>query len=98
MRFLAENASEDPVHVGQVAVHGKGLLNLFKRKIRKDFLVGLDSGAEIALGFPGAHGVCLHHAVGLFPQHSGGGQIQQKLPREDQAVGAIPDCGSMRSG
>ncbi len=37
--LIAKNAIEDPVHVGQVAVQGKGLINLFNRKIRKDFRV-----------------------------------------------------------
>ena len=36
---LRENPSEDPVHVDQITVDRKRLLNLFNRKIRKHFLV-----------------------------------------------------------
>ena len=74
-----ENPREDPIHVDQVTPHGKGLLNLFKRKKGKNFLIRLDTGPEIAIGLPGAHGVRLYHPISLLPQHPGGGQIQQKL-------------------
>ena len=74
-----ENPSEDPVHVDQITIHRKRLLNLFNRQIRKHFFVRLHTGPEIALGFPGAHGMALYYAVSLLPKHPGRGQIQQQL-------------------
>ena len=74
---LAENLEEDTVHVGQLAVYRKGRLNLFKRKKRKNFFIGLHRGTKTTAALPRVHGVCLHQLIGLFAKHPSGGQIEQ---------------------
>src|SRR5882757_8766055 len=83
LRVLAENLSKDTVYVGKLALHGKSRLNLFKRQKGKDFFIRFYGGAEAPPAFPGAHRVCLHQLIGLFPKHPGRGQIQQHLPGEN---------------
>ena len=52
LSVLAENLTEDPVHVGQLAVHGKSPLNLFKWKKGRYFLIRFHRRTEARAALP----------------------------------------------
>src|SRR5262249_55406934 len=56
---------------------------------RGNLLVFSYQGAEVQPLLPGAHGVSLHQAVGVFTRHAAFGEVEQKLPAEDQAARAL---------
>ena len=48
-----------------------------------------DLVAEDEVLLPGAHGVGLDEAVGVFAAHAGGGEVEQELAGEDEAAGGF---------
>ena len=47
------------------------------------------SSRKIEVFFPGAHGVGLDEAVGVFAGHAGFGEVEQELAGEDEAAGGF---------
>jgi hypothetical protein len=52
MESTSENAGENLVDVGELAIQRKGLFELFGAQAGLDFRVGGDGGAEIAVLLP----------------------------------------------
>ncbi len=83
-----EDASEDGVDVGELALEVEGLGEFLRGKTGGDGRVGsyaVAEGRAIVCG-PGRHGVLLDEAVGVFAGHVGFGELEQELAGEDQAA------------
>src|SRR6185437_7105465 len=78
---------EDPiknrVDVFYLAVERKGLSELGLTQKPGHGRIFLNGLAKISIRAPGLHSVSLHETVGIFAQHAGGGEIEEKLAGED---------------
>jgi len=81
--FEFEDAGEDGVDVGELALEVEGSREFFGAQELCDCGVGGDEVAEDEVVLPGVHGVLLKEAVGVFARHAGFGEIQQELAAED---------------
>src|SRR5713101_9779037 len=87
--FMAEDPIKNFIYIAQLPVEIKGMVELFARQARGDLLVLPHQGTKVQPMLPGAHGIFLYYAVGVLAQHAALGEIEQKLPAEDQAAGAF---------
>ena len=84
-----EHPCEDGVDVGELAVVVEGADELGGGEAGCDLGDAGDLVAEDEVFLPGAHGVRLDEAVGVFAAHAGGGEIEQELAGEDEAAGGF---------
>ena len=88
-RLVVEDAGEDGVDVGELAVVVEGADELLGGEAGGDLGDAGDLVAEDEVLLQGAHGVGLDEAVGVFAAHAGGGEIEQELAAEDEAAGGF---------
>ena len=64
--LVAEDAGENLVDILELTLQVEGVFDLRARDFAGDLFVGEDQVVEIQILFPGAHGVGLDKAVGVF--------------------------------
>ena len=66
---IVEHTSEDAVDVPQLTFQIECALDLRARHAARDLFIFQNQVAKIQIFFSGAHGVGLHHAIGVFPRN-----------------------------